>query len=271
MKAKRKRHSAAFKAKVGFEALVGLKTVLQLAREYTVDPTQVTQWRATIRDHLPELFEPGQPWTEEQEQLIAQLHQKIGQLTVDLDWLKKVQTTEALTCLQELVSPEPKISVRHQCELLELCRNSFYYQCRTEMAENLLLMRWLDALHLAYPVYGSRKLTVLLGQEGMAVNRKRVVRLLRVMGIEAIYAKPQTSLPEPGHQIYPYLLRDLAVTRLRAFYTKGFEHFIASIPASAATGWSVSCRLGFIFRLAHGSPAPFNGALRRILRTGTRE
>src|SRR5271157_5782133 len=89
MKAKRKRHSAAFKAKVGFEALVGLKTVSQLAREYGVHPTQVTQWRATIRDHMPELFEPGQPGTEDQEQLIAQLHQKIGQLTVDLDWLKK--------------------------------------------------------------------------------------------------------------------------------------------------------------------------------------
>jgi transposase len=89
MKAKRKRHSAAFKAKVGFEALVGLKTVSQLAREYAVHPTQVTQWRSTIRDHRPELFEPGQPGTEDQEQLIAQLPQKIGPLTVDLDWLKK--------------------------------------------------------------------------------------------------------------------------------------------------------------------------------------
>ena len=68
---------------------ISVKTVSQLAREYAVHPTQVTQWRATIRDHMPELFEPGQPGTEDQEQLIAQLHQKIGQLTVDLDWLKK--------------------------------------------------------------------------------------------------------------------------------------------------------------------------------------
>jgi putative transposase len=71
-------------------------------------------------------------------------------------------------------------------------------------------MRRLDELHLEHPVYGSRKLTVLLHQEGLAVNR--VVRLLRLMGIEAIYAKPRTRVPEPGHQIYPYLLRDLAVT-----------------------------------------------------------
>ena len=66
MKAKRKRHSAVFKAKVGFEALVGLKTVSQLAREYAGHPTQVTPWRATIRDHLPELFETGQPGTADQ-------------------------------------------------------------------------------------------------------------------------------------------------------------------------------------------------------------
>jgi len=89
MRAKRKRHSAAFKAKVGFEALVGLKTVAQLAREYTVHPTQVTQWKATIRDRLPELFEAPTAASADSERIIAQLHQKIGELTVDLDWLKK--------------------------------------------------------------------------------------------------------------------------------------------------------------------------------------
>ena len=89
MKAKRKRHSAAFKAKVGFEALVGLKTVSQLAREYGVHPTQVTQWRAKIWDHKPQLFESRQPGAEDQAEVIAQLHQKIGQLTVDLCWLNK--------------------------------------------------------------------------------------------------------------------------------------------------------------------------------------
>lgn len=117
-----------------------------------------------------------------------------------------------MTCLQELVSPDPKVSVRHQCELLALNRSSYYYRCAPETGENLSLMRRLDELHLEHPVYGSRKLTVLLHQEGLAVNRKRVVRLLRLMGIEAIYAKPRTSLPEPGHQIYPYLLRDLEVS-----------------------------------------------------------
>jgi putative transposase len=104
------------------------------------------------------------------------------------------------------------VSLRHQCELLELCRSSYYYEPCPETEENLALMRRLDELHLEHPVYGSRKLTVLLRREGQAVNRKRVRRLLHVMGIEAIYARPKTSVPAPGHQIYPYLLKGLEVT-----------------------------------------------------------
>ena len=117
-----------------------------------------------------------------------------------------------MTCWTELISPDARVSLRHQCELLDVCRGRYYYQCCPESEENLALMRRLDELHLKHPVYGSRKLGVLLRREGLEINRKRVVRLLRLMGIEAIYAKPRTSLPEPGHQIYPYLLRDLEVT-----------------------------------------------------------
>lgn len=88
-KAKRKRYTGAFKAKVGLEALMGIKTVGQIAREYQVHPVQVTQWKGVIRERLPELFEPGRPQGEESGELIAQLHEKIGQLTVETDWLKK--------------------------------------------------------------------------------------------------------------------------------------------------------------------------------------
>ncbi len=89
MKAKRKRYSGAFKAKVGLEAILGIKPVGQIAREYQVHPTLVTQWKAVIRDRLPELFETSSAGQQDQQHLIAQLHQKIGELTVDLDWLKK--------------------------------------------------------------------------------------------------------------------------------------------------------------------------------------
>lgn len=88
-KTKRKRYTGAFKAKVGLEALMGAKTVGQIAREYQVHPVQVTQWKGVLRDHLPELFESPPPAGEDQEPLIKQLHEKIGQLTVEVDWLKK--------------------------------------------------------------------------------------------------------------------------------------------------------------------------------------
>ena len=88
-KTKRKRYTGALKAKVGLEALMGVKTVGQIAREYQVHPVQVTQWKGLIRDHLPELFEPARPEGEDHQELIAQLHEKIGQLTVEVDWLKK--------------------------------------------------------------------------------------------------------------------------------------------------------------------------------------
>lgn len=89
MKQKRKRYSGALKAKVGLEALMGVKTTAQIAREHQVHPLLVTQWKRIVVDRLPELFERGQSAPDESEKTIAQLHQKIGQLTVDLDWLKK--------------------------------------------------------------------------------------------------------------------------------------------------------------------------------------
>jgi transposase-like protein len=89
MKAKRKRYTGAFKAKVGLEALIGAKTVGQIAREYQVHPVQVTQWKGIVRERLPELFESPPPAERGNEELIAQLHEKIGQLTVETDWLKK--------------------------------------------------------------------------------------------------------------------------------------------------------------------------------------
>ena len=86
---KRKRYTGAFKAKVGLEALKGIKTVGQIAREYEIHPVQVTQWKGVVRDRLPELFESRQAVEHESEQLVTQLHEKIGQLTVEVDWLKK--------------------------------------------------------------------------------------------------------------------------------------------------------------------------------------
>ena len=89
MKQKRKRYSGALKAKVGLEALMGVKTTSQIAREHQVHPLLVTQWKRILLDRLPEIFERGPQAPDESEKTIVLLHQKIGQWTVDLDWLKK--------------------------------------------------------------------------------------------------------------------------------------------------------------------------------------
>jgi putative transposase len=103
-------------------------------------------------------------------------------------------------------------SIRHQCELLGLGRSTYYYEPCGESQENLRLMRRLDQLHLEHPVYGSRRLTVLVRWEGWKVNRKRVSRLLGLMGLEAVYPRRQTSQPGAGHRLYPYLLEGLEVS-----------------------------------------------------------
>ena len=103
--------------------------------------------------------------------------------------------------------------MRRQCELLGLSRSSLYYEPGGEAAEDLRLMRRIDEQYTACPFYGSRRMTVWLIEQGEEVNRKRVQRLMRVMGLEAIYPKPRLSLAGKGHRIYPYLLRGVKVER----------------------------------------------------------
>ena len=104
------------------------------------------------------------------------------------------------------------LSLRTQCQLLGISRGAYYYEPRPESAENLALLRRLDELHLERPVFGSWRLAALLRRAGWEINRKRVQRLMAVLGIRAIYPQQNTSRPEPGHEIYPYLLRGKAIT-----------------------------------------------------------
>ncbi len=105
------------------------------------------------------------------------------------------------------------LSVRRQCELIGLSRSAWYYEPVPESAANLALMRCIDEQYLRTPFYGSRRMAAWLRRQGQPVNRKRVQRLMRRMGLEAIYPKPRTTQAGLGHKIYPYLLRNLTVTR----------------------------------------------------------
>src|SRR3954463_12266829 len=103
------------------------------------------------------------------------------------------------------------LSVSQQCELLGLSRSSYYYEPATETAENLALMALIDREYTAHPFRGSRGMTAWLWREGHQVNRKRVQRLMRVMGLEAVYPKPRLSVGGVGHKVYPYLLRNVTI------------------------------------------------------------
>ena len=106
-----------------------------------------------------------------------------------------------------------KVSLSLQCRLLGIHRSWLYYQRRQESEATLALMRQIDALYLEHPFYGSRQMSRHLRREGVVAGRRRVRRLMRSMGLEAIYCKPRTSKPHPGHRIYPYLLRGLEIRR----------------------------------------------------------
>ena len=105
------------------------------------------------------------------------------------------------------------MSISHQCRLLSVCRSSLYYEPALETPLNLKLMRHIDRLHMEYPFAGSRMLTGLLCRQGYEVNRKRIQRLMHVMGIEAQYPKKSLSKPHPEHRIFPYLLRGVDINR----------------------------------------------------------
>jgi putative transposase len=135
--------------------------------------------------------------------------------------------------------------------LIGLSRASLYYEPTEESAENLLLMRLLDEQYTRTPFYGVLKMTALLRGDGHLVNCKRVRRLLRLMGLEAIYPKPRLSLAAPGHQIYPYLLRGVKVTRVNQVWSAdityirllgGFVYLVAIIDwhSRYVLSWEVS-------------------------------
>ena len=104
------------------------------------------------------------------------------------------------------------LSLSRQCKILSLSRSSAYYRPRGESAETLALMRRIDKLFMAYPFYGSRQMQAALALEGITAGRHRVRRLMGLMGLQAIYQKPNTSKPHPEHRVYSYKLRGMSIT-----------------------------------------------------------
>ena len=112
-----------------------------------------------------------------------------------------------------MIDRDHALRVTKQAELVGIARSTVYYLPRPVSADDLALMREIDALHTEFPFAGARMLRDLLAAKGSKVGRRHVKTLMRRMGIEALYRKPRTTKPEPGHKIFPYLLRGLEITR----------------------------------------------------------
>ena len=170
----------------------------------------------------------------------------------------------------------PGLSTVRQCALLDLSRSSLYYRPRGPSQEDLVLMKRIDRQYLATPFYGSRRMKVWLNRGGHQVNRKRVQRLMRTMGLTAIYPRPRTSRPTPGHKVYPYLLRGVEITRPNQVWAadvtyvpmaKGFLYLVAIMDwfSRYVLAWRLSNTLEAHFcvealkeALSKGKPEVFN-------------
>jgi len=169
------------------------------------------------------------------------------------------------------------LPLTRQAEVLKLSRGSLYYQPRPVSPADLAIMRRIDELHLDYPFAGSRMLRDLLDGEGVEIGRQRVITMMRRMGIEAIYRRPNTSKATPGNKIYPYLLRGVTVDRPNQVWAmdityipmaRGFVYLAAVIDwfSRRVLAWRVSIDMAVDFCLEaveeaiamHGTPGIFN-------------
>jgi putative transposase len=176
-----------------------------------------------------------------------------------------------------MIDHDHRLSVSRQAEALGISRGSVYYLPRPTPDADLALMRRIDELHLEYPFAGSRMLTGLLKAEGHEVGRLHVSTLMKKMAIAALYRRPNTSKPAPGHKIYPYLLRNLAVTRPNQVWAmdityvpmaRGFVYLAAVVDwfSRRVLAWRLSITLSADFCIEaleealerHGRPEIFN-------------
>jgi putative transposase len=173
--------------------------------------------------------------------------------------------------------PHPHFSIVEQCALLKVPRSTLYYKPKPVSEDDLTLMRRIDEVYTKWPFYGSRKLAAELRGERCDVNRKRLRRLMRLMGIEAIYQKPNTSRKHPAHTIYPYLLRNLDIDHANQVWcadltyipmAKGFVYLVAVMDwfSRRVLAWRLSITMETDFCVAalqeamdrYGRPEIFN-------------
>ncbi|MCD9150488.1 IS3-like element ISPpy1 family transposase [Psychrobacter sanguinis] len=276
----RKRHNAEFKSKVAVEAIKEHKTLNELTAEYGVHATQISNWKKQALAVILTAFNTKQQANEQAQQaIIDELHRQLGQVISERDWLKKKFLTATLSTRKQLLEPDNKdFSFRKQCELLSINRSSLYYQAKPISELDITLMNLLDQQYTKTPFYGVKRMTAYLRQLGYQVGENRVRRLLRQMGLDAIYQHPNTSKPNSEHQVYPYLLRHVPISRCNQVWStdityirlaKGFVYLMAVIDwySRYVLDWSLSTTLEADFCVDTVSSLLHNGLRCEIFNT----
>ncbi|MGH8379219.1 MAG: IS3 family transposase [Gammaproteobacteria bacterium] len=209
----RRNHTPAFKAKVAFAAIKGDRTLAQLAEQFDVHPNQITSWKAQLESGAADVFGTGGHAVAQPAIDVKSLHAKIGQLTLENGFFRGRAHQGGVVERKAMIDRGRDLPIAKQAAVLRISRGSVYYLPRPAPETDLAIMRRLDRLHLEFPFAGSRMLRGLLVAEGCKIGRRHVKTLMRRMGIEALYRRPRTTRPAPGHKVYPYLLRGLAITR----------------------------------------------------------
>ena len=156
-----------------------------------------------------------------------------------------------------MIQVQEQLAIRRQCELLGVNRSGLYYEPVGTSREELALMRRIDELHLRWPFYGSRKLCAALHAEGVGVNRKHMQRLMTLMGLVSVAPKPRTSEPASEHPVYPYLLRNLVISRPNQVWAADITYIPMAWASRtwwrSSTGSAAACSRG-------GCPTPWSRA-----------
>ncbi|WP_175907825.1 IS3 family transposase [Burkholderia seminalis] len=209
----RRTHSAAFKAKVALAAVKGERTLAELAQQFDVHPNQITEWKRPLQERAADVFGAAGAPSSESPVDVKTLHAKIGQLTLENDFLKRRAHQVGIAERKAMIDRTHALSVSQQARLVGIARSSAYYRPRPMSEVDRMLMRRIDELHMEFPFAGARMLARLLRREGHEVGRRRVRTLMKRMGIETLYCKPNTSRRNAQHKIWPYLLRGLKIER----------------------------------------------------------
>ncbi|MEV8218120.1 IS3 family transposase [Micrococcus luteus] len=233
----RRNHSNDFKAKVALAAIKAEKTLAELSAEFDVHQNQIIDWKNQLLSASSQAFDqskaPAEPPID-----LKKLHAKIGEQALEIGFFRWCFEETGPLQPQKLIDDSLQISVSKQAKLLKVSRGSYYYRPKPVSASDLKLMRCIDELHMQYPFAGSRMIRDLLNRQGHHIGRRHTRTLMKKMGINALYRKPNLSQANQAHRKYPYLLKGLNIQRSNQVWAtdityipmaKGFVYLCAVI------------------------------------------